>query len=269
MQTDEQFDRILNMLTESKEGIDELKQAMQEKHSAKDEFDAWKPEVDKTVSNLQIAVDNLGYRDEQLIADSTPTLKCDGSPIDHPEPVLGKSYPLQASATAHLVASSSKEAASGPQGHRVENQNWGTGFGTVYTISSPPPVTGANKFPNKPSIPFSLEPPSHRDQSSMPNGHHAFSQLNFPEFDGTNPKLWIRRCETFFDVYSVAKHLWVSLATMNFIGSAAFWLQSIQSRLATFSWEELGAAMCARFDRDEQNHLVRQFFCIKQNHYWV
>lgn len=135
------------------------------------------------------------------------------------------------------MASSSKEAASGPHGHRVDNQNRESGFGSVYTVPPPPPVTGASNFLNKSPVPFNLDSPSHRDQSSIPSWHHAFPQVNFPEFDGSNPKPWIHRHETFFDVYSVAKHLWVSLATMNLIGSAAFWLQSIQSRLSTISWE--------------------------------
>lgn len=93
---------------------------------------------------------------------------------------------------------------------------------------------------------------------------HAFPPLDSPQFDGSNPKLWIRKCETFFDIYSVAKHYWVGLATMNFIGSAAFWLQSIQSRSAKLSWEGLGSALCARFDRDERNHMICQFFRINQ-----
>lgn len=51
---------------------------------------------------------------------------------------------------------------------------------------------------------------------------------------------------------------------MNFIGYASFWLQSMQSSVKSMTWAELGAALCARFDRDEQNHLTRQFFRIKQ-----
>ncbi|WVZ99165.1 hypothetical protein U9M48_044502 [Paspalum notatum var. saurae] len=90
-------------------------------------------------------------------------------------------------------------------------------------------------------------------------------QLCFPQFDGTNPKLWISRCETFFDVYDVGKQFWVKLASMHFVGSAAFWLQSVQASLPSLSWEEFGLAICNRFDRDEHNHLLRQFFHVEQN----
>jgi len=62
MKTDEQFDRILKMLEENKQGLVEIKSAMTEMRVAKDEFEAWKPGVDKSVADLQIAVDNLGVR---------------------------------------------------------------------------------------------------------------------------------------------------------------------------------------------------------------
>jgi len=63
-------------------------------------------------------------------------------------------------ATAHLVVTS-KEAAFGPHGHRVETHNWGSGFGVVYTIPHPSPVIGAKQFPNPSSATFDLE--SHLD----------------------------------------------------------------------------------------------------------
>ena len=105
---------------------------------------------------------------------------------------------------------------------------------------------------------------AHRDQSIPPNFHHIFPQLTFPQFDGSNPRLWARRAVTFFDMYYVPKKYWIHLATMNFIGSAAFWLQSIQANLKSLTWEELGAAMSSRFDRDEQNQIIRQFFRHRQ-----
>lgn len=130
----------------------------------------------KPRSPMWIAVDNLSLRFDQLISDTTSATKHSGSHTNHPEPVLGGSElpPLcSASATAHLVASS-MQAASGPNGHRVKNQNWGPGFGMVYAISTPPPVTGAKKFSNPSPVSFDLESPSHHDQSGLSHLHHAF-----------------------------------------------------------------------------------------------
>ena len=34
-------------------------------------------------------------------------------------------------------------------------------------------------------------------------------KLNFPTFDGENPKLWLNRCEDYFDLYSLDTDVWV------------------------------------------------------------
>lgn len=51
---------------------------------------------------------------------------------------------------------------------------------------------------------------------------------------------------------------------MNFVGSAAFWSQSVETILQCAIWPELCATICSRFERDQQSHLNRQFFRLKQ-----
>ena len=51
---------------------------------------------------------------------------------------------------------------------------------------------------------------------------------------------------------------------MNFVGSAAFWSQSVETILQRATWPELCATICQRFERDQQSHLNRQFFRLKQ-----
>ncbi|KAG2592053.1 hypothetical protein PVAP13_5NG523986 [Panicum virgatum] len=140
MKTDEQFDRILKMLEENKQGLVEIKSAMTEMRVAKDEFEAWKPGVDKSVADLQIAVDNLGVRFDQLVSASPSAAKRTGFSTDLPTSEIPESVSQQAPVTAHMVTTS-KEAASGPHGHREESYNRGSGFGVVYTVPHPPPVT--------------------------------------------------------------------------------------------------------------------------------
>jgi hypothetical protein len=88
--------------------------------------------------------------------------------------------------------------------------------------------------------------------------------MNFPVFDGTNPKLWKHRCETYFEFYAVPVERWVKLATMYFEGSAVFWVQSMEGRIREMGWETLCAALSARFGRDQHNLLIRQFYHIHQ-----
>jgi hypothetical protein len=91
--------------------------------------------------------------------------------------------------------------------------------------------------------------------------------LTFPKFDGTNPKLWIKNCETFFDVYEVSPRLWIRYSPMHLTGSAALWYQTVQSTLLAMNWDDFCATVCAKFDRDEHNHLLRHFFHIRQTHF--
>jgi hypothetical protein len=80
--------------------------------------------------------------------------------------------------------------------------------------------------------------------------HHAFPQLDFPKFDGTNPKLWIKQCDTYFYLYAIPPKNWVKLATINFKGSAAFWMQTIELNLRLCSWDDLCNHVVDHFDRD-------------------
>jgi hypothetical protein len=89
-------------------------------------------------------------------------------------------------------------------------------------------------------------------------------QLDFPKFDGTNPKLWIKQCGTYFDLYAIPVENWVKLATVNFAGPAAFWMQTVEINIRKCSWEYLCQLVVDRFDRDQFNHFIHQFFHVKQ-----
>ena len=88
--------------------------------------------------------------------------------------------------------------------------------------------------------------------------------MDFPQFDGKNLKMWQHKCESYFDLYAFPVHMWVKFATHNFIAMAAFWLQSVDAMVKVASWKDLCLAVHARFERDQYNHFVRQFFHVRQ-----
>lgn len=53
------------------------------------------------------------------------------------------------------------------------------------------------------------------------------SKMNFPKFDGENPKLWSSCCIDYFEMYTVEKFMWINVATMHVTGAATRWLQSV------------------------------------------
>uniref|UniRef100_A0A453JI28 Retrotransposon gag domain-containing protein n=1 Tax=Aegilops tauschii subsp. strangulata TaxID=200361 RepID=A0A453JI28_AEGTS len=83
-------------------------------------------------------------------------------------------------------------------------------------------------------------------------------------FTGDNPNLWKTMCEQYFQMFGILPSFWVPMATLNFSGSAAVWLQSIQKRLAEFDWEAFTALLCTRFGRDRHQTLIRQFYTVRQ-----
>jgi hypothetical protein len=75
-------------------------------------------------------------------------------------------------------------------------------------------------------------------------------KLNFPEFDGKNPKLWLSRCEYFFEMYSMEPHRWIQFAKMHFTKFAARWLTSVDSCLRVATWPEFSRLLLDIFGRE-------------------
>jgi hypothetical protein len=89
--------------------------------------------------------------------------------------------------------------------------------------------------------------------------------LNFPIFDGDSPKLWISRCEDYFDIYDVLADDWIKVATMHFVDPAAKWLQSVSRCVKSCSWFEFCKMVLDRFGRNHHELLVRQLLTIRQS----
>ena len=74
------------------------------------------------------------------------------------------------------------------------------------------------------------------------NNHsgNKIPKMNFPKFDGENPRLWITWCEDYFDLYSVKPAVWIKCAMMNFVNSSpvARWLQSLDPQVKKLPWKE-------------------------------
>jgi hypothetical protein len=84
-----------------------------------------------------------------------------------------------------------------PSGRRQDNSYRDVGGGILG--SHPPlPVTGMYLPPN----PQTCEPQSSHSASSTSHSHKP--KMNFPTFDGTNPRLWRDKCESYFEIFGVS-----------------------------------------------------------------
>lgn len=89
--------------------------------------------------------------------------------------------------------------------------------------------------------------------------------MSCPQFNGDSRQLWKSNCEEYFEVYGVHPKNWVRVAGLNFTGNAAFWLQSVRSKLVGVTWQEFSDQVCLRFTEDRQEVLIRQWFHIVQD----
>jgi hypothetical protein len=156
-----------------------------------------------------------------------------------------------------------------PIGHSVDNFHREDGFGLVTTVVHPP-VKGACRLPTPPIPP---QPGRFNTLGSSLGGHSQnvggggtgrLPKLNFPPFDGDNPKLWLSRSVDFLEMYEVEPHKWIKIATMHFIEPAARWLPSVELKLHSCSWATFESLVLERFGRDQHALLARQLFHIRQ-----
>lgn len=85
----------------------------------------------------------------------------------------------------------------------------------------PQPTMGMPSADSPPLVVHSVESSSH---------HPPFLKIEFPKFDGDNPRLWHDRCVMYFEVYKVHASLKTHFAALNFTGPAAIWLQTVQRK---------------------------------------
>lgn len=141
----------------------------------------------------------------------------------------------------------------GQFGHRPESSHRGQG------LYVPPPVRGAREQLNSCKIvrSESVGRDLNVDVSS------TFPR-DLPRFDGTNPRLRQTRCEDSFQIWGTYSMYWISLASAQFEGATARWLESVQRRYPRASWSEFCALLLTRFGRNQYQGLLRTLFPISQ-----
>jgi hypothetical protein len=88
--------------------------------------------------------------------------------------------------------------------------------------------------------------------------------MNFPKFDGENPRLWIRNCNDYFETYDVAPRRWIKVSMMHLTGAAARWFPAVEQQVITMSWPQFTALVLECFGKDQHELLIHQIFHIRQ-----
>ncbi|XP_044322006.1 uncharacterized protein [Triticum aestivum] len=119
----------------------------------------------------------------------------------------------------------------------------------------PPPETRQQVRPGREHVPEPRrEFAAARDQDShvKPPKHH------FPRFAGENPRLWLDQALTYFNMYRVPEHHWVSTATLYLEGHAALWWQAFKQRRRLWPWDDFAMEIALEFGQGEyESHMTR------------
>jgi hypothetical protein len=89
--------------------------------------------------------------------------------------------------------------------------------------------------------------------------------MDFPKFDGENPKLWQTQCENYFEVYHVQPCLRTHFVSLNFVQEAALWLQNHEAKLGSVeNWSEMCVLVLDQFGKNRYSLYRRQLHSLCQ-----
>lgn len=209
-------------------------------------IDDWRPGVEITTGDLRLEVKKLNKHYEHTT-------------LEQPSSISGVLAPSPSAAGRPSAA----EPATKPSGHHVDISHREDDHGVVTAVVHPL-VKGASPDPHST---FHSAHQYYKSDDRCDGSHGPYThwpKLDFPYFDGENPKLWLSRCADYFEFYNIEQSLWVRLASMHFADPTSRWFQLVDRKVKQSSWLEFSAMVLDRFGRDQHELLVRQLFHIKQ-----
>lgn len=137
---------------------------------------------------------------------------------------------------------------------------------TVFPSSQPfqtPPLH--NQIPNY--IHLSHVPPHsphHQYNTSHPH-FNPIPKLEFPKFDGTEPKGWSIKADQYFEFINVEDQRKIKLAAIHLEGKASVWYRFYQSNKPVHNWKCFLVDVINRFENPDQKDVQDLFNKLKQH----
>lgn len=103
----------------------------------------------------------------------------------------------------------------------------------------------------------SKHPRHHRDhhhKENLPN--YSLPKIQFPKFDGSQPKIWFDNCANYFIIYSVPDRLKVTTTTMHLEGNAAKWWQAYKQNHTVPNWSKLCEIIQEKFGASDYKDAI-------------
>lgn len=109
-----------------------------------------------------------------------------------------------------------------------------------------------------------IPPPSPLNTQFSPSFHFN-PKLEFPRFDGTDPKGWVIKAEQYFDFVNLEEGRKVKMAGLHFDGRASVWYRYYQSGRVSINWKLFTADVIIRFENPENRDVQDLFNKLKQH----
>ncbi|KAK3151526.1 hypothetical protein QOZ80_3AG0246980 [Eleusine coracana subsp. coracana] len=108
-----------------------------------------------------------------------------------------------------------------------------------------------------------FQPQNHQPIPQPTTIHKSLPKLGFPKFLGEKPKIWRRKCEVYFDVFSIPESLCMRFATLNFVEKAALWLETVELNGRIEEWDGLCDRVMKRWGREQHQVFMRQILSLR------
>lgn len=124
-------------------------------------------------------------------------------------------------------------------------------------------VFAKNKGTHKPESSKTRKPPSKHDKkTTLPS--QAMPKMQFPKFDGHNPKIWKDNCLSYFELYQLPEGMWITAAHLHFEGNAAKWYQAYKPNHTFKNWDHFCSVVEEEFGSDDFRTAMNALLDLKQ-----
>ncbi|KAK6159411.1 hypothetical protein DH2020_006725 [Rehmannia glutinosa] len=115
---------------------------------------------------------------------------------------------------------------------------------------------------------FKIQQQSPRSRTPIDQqGMHIINPLpkiDFPRFDGTQPRSWILKCNGYFKlITNIPDHQKVTLASMHFEGKTAHWYQNFNTKQVELTWAQFVEIVSSRFEELKEARIIGEFDKLK------
>ncbi|KAL4281431.1 hypothetical protein GQ457_03G011630 [Hibiscus cannabinus] len=84
-------------------------------------------------------------------------------------------------------------------------------------------------------------------------------KIELQQFEGINPRSWVRKCDKYFSIFNIPEYQKVEMASMYLTGKAETWYDAYIMQKHRVSWHAFVADLCHRFCDKNHSDIIEDF----------